>query len=97
MPKLTDNTMVVHPETREAVLLAATGDLPDWAEGLVGPHLLEEGGQPVAEDNEVARLKARIAELEAAKADAGSDPDRSADQADHAAAEQPRRTSRSTK
>jgi hypothetical protein len=49
MPKLTDNTIVVHPDTGQPVLLVATGDLPDWAEGLVGDHLLDSKPAPARE------------------------------------------------
>lgn len=72
MPKLIDNTVVVHPKTGSPVLLAATGELPDWAVGLVGDHLLDgtpaKPARSAREDDEVARLKARIAELEQAQA-----------------------------
>jgi hypothetical protein len=74
MPILTENTVVVDPKTGQPVLLAATGELPDWAVGLVGDHLLS-GDRPAApKDDEVVRLKARIAELEAAAAKPPSVP-----------------------
>jgi len=50
MARLTANTLVTHPETGAPVLLAAGGDVPDWAASLVGAHLIEggaaEGSQP---------------------------------------------------
>lgn len=81
MAKLIDNTVVVHPETGEPVLLAATGDLPEWAADLVGDHLLDPKPirrpksaeqAPAINDDEVAALKARIAELEREKAGAAT-------------------------
>ena len=42
MPKLTGNTAVMRPDTLEVVTLAEGDDLPEWADGLVGVHLLEE-------------------------------------------------------
>lgn len=42
MPKLTGNTAVMRPDTLEVVTLAEGDDLPEWADGLVGAHLLEE-------------------------------------------------------
>ena len=39
MPKLIGMTVVRHPESGEVVALS--GDLPDWAAGLVGEHLLD--------------------------------------------------------
>lgn len=74
MPKLIENTIVVHPKTSEPVLLAATGELPGWAVGLVGEHLLDGAGPPAGDGDEVARLKARIAELEAGKAPSSESP-----------------------
>lgn len=83
MAKLIDNTVVVHPKTGEPVLLAATGELPDWAVDLVGDHLLD-GPRPKApsasagDSAEVARLRARVAELEQQSAErlAGAEPER---------------------
>lgn len=78
MARLTDTTVVRHPETGEAVLLAAGGPLPDWATALVGDHLLSEprpkaaAQKPAAApaltpvespEQERARLLARLAEL----------------------------------
>ena len=42
MPKLTGSTTVMRPDTLEVVTLAEGDDLPEWADGLVGAHLLEE-------------------------------------------------------
>ena len=47
MPKLTGNTVVSHPETYQPVVLLTGSDLPVWAVGLVGDHLLDEpAGDP---------------------------------------------------
>lgn len=73
MPKLTDNTVVVNPQTGEPALLAAGGDVPDWAVDLVGDHLLDgpvqrsTKTQTSSEDPEKAAMRARIADLEAAQ------------------------------
>lgn len=42
MPKLTGSTTLMRPDTLEVVTLAEGDDLPEWADGLVGAHLLEE-------------------------------------------------------
>lgn len=42
MPKLTGTTIVVNPTTYSAEVLLAGSELPDWASGLVGDHLLDE-------------------------------------------------------
>jgi hypothetical protein len=60
MPKLTANTLVRHPGG-EIVLLAADGDLPDWADGLVGDHLLDgPRAQPAAAPQPPADTKPPI-------------------------------------
>lgn len=41
---LTANTVVLHPETGAITVLLAGQDVPDWAESLVGDHLLDNGG-----------------------------------------------------
>lgn len=46
MPKLTGNTAVMRPDTLEVVTLAEGDDLPEWADGLVGAHLLVEEEKP---------------------------------------------------
>jgi hypothetical protein len=74
MATLTENTVIRHPKTGEPTLLAATGELPDWAIGLVGDHLLDHGGKVPAKGDEVAQLKARIAELEQERAESGRSP-----------------------
>ncbi|MFI1197702.1 hypothetical protein ACH4T9_31200 [Micromonospora sp. NPDC020750] len=76
MRRLTDSTVVRHPQTGEAVLLAQGGPVPDWAADLVGDHLLSEPRprqvEPAAEApaetpaDERARLLARLAELDQA-------------------------------
>ena len=40
MAKLTGNTVLTRPGTLDLVFLAAGDDVPDWADGLVGNHLL---------------------------------------------------------
>lgn len=51
MPKLIGNTILAHSETGEPVVLLAGEDVPEWAEGLIGEHLIEgadeepEGGE----------------------------------------------------
>ena len=47
MPKLTANTLVMHDG--EHVLLVEGGELPDWAVGLVGDHLLDTPAKAPAE------------------------------------------------
>lgn len=42
MPKLTGTTIVVNPATYLSEVLLAGSDLPEWAAGLVGNHLLDE-------------------------------------------------------
>lgn len=39
--RLTATTVVAHPETNEPTVLLEGSDLPAWAKGLVGDHLLE--------------------------------------------------------
>ena len=46
MPKLTGSTTLMRPDTLEVVTLAEGDDLPDWADGLVGAHLLVEEEKP---------------------------------------------------
>lgn len=41
--KLIDNTLVVHPDTAVPTSLYAGDEVPDWAEDLVGDHLVEGG------------------------------------------------------
>jgi len=40
--KLNANTTLVHPSTLEATAIAAGDEVPDWADGLVGDHLIED-------------------------------------------------------
>lgn len=42
MAKLNANTTLVHPSTLEATAIAAGDEVPDWADGLVGDHLVED-------------------------------------------------------
>ncbi len=50
MPKLTANC-VVSREPGQVVVLMEGDDLPEWAEGMVGDHLLAD--DPVAADDPV--------------------------------------------
>ena len=40
--KLTEGTLVRNPETGDLVSLLAGGEIPAWAESLVGDHLKSE-------------------------------------------------------
>lgn len=42
MAKLTANVVLAHPDTNEPVVLVEGSDLPEWAVGLVGDHVLTE-------------------------------------------------------
>ena len=42
MAKLNANTTVMRPDTLEVVALAEGDDVPDWADGLIGDHLVED-------------------------------------------------------
>jgi len=42
MPKLTGTTIVVNPATFQPEVLLVGSDLPEWAAGMVGDHLLDE-------------------------------------------------------
>ena len=42
MAKLNANTTVMRPDTLEVVALAEGDDVPDWADGMVGDHLVED-------------------------------------------------------
>lgn len=42
MARLTENTVLVRPGTLEVVILAAGDEVPDWADGMVGDHLVED-------------------------------------------------------
>lgn len=42
MPRLIASTVVLNPETSAPVVLAAGDELPPWARGLVGGHLLTD-------------------------------------------------------
>lgn len=41
MAKLTEGVVIRHPESSQPVFLPAGSDLPDWAVGLVGGHVLD--------------------------------------------------------
>ena len=45
MATLTGTTVVRHPDTLAPVVLAAGAELPEWAAGLVGDHLIDSGGK----------------------------------------------------
>ena len=40
MPKLKENTLLTKPGTLDLVSLSAGEDVPDWAVGLIGDHLV---------------------------------------------------------
>ena len=42
MAKLNANTTVMRPDTLAVVTLAEGDEVPDWAEGLIGDHLIED-------------------------------------------------------
>ena len=42
MAKLNANTAVMRPDTLEVVTLAEGDEVPDWADGLIGDHLIED-------------------------------------------------------
>jgi len=44
MPTLSDNTVIAHPDTGAPVALLKGQEVPDWAEELIGDHLIE--GEP---------------------------------------------------
>lgn len=41
MPRLTAGVVLRRPDTGERVFLPTGSDLPEWASGLVGPHVLD--------------------------------------------------------
>lgn len=41
MPRLAGNTIVAHPETGAPTVLLAGDEVPDWAEELIGAHLID--------------------------------------------------------
>lgn len=55
MAKLTANTVVRHPESGEPVALLEGTDLPEWAEKLVGPHVLDVPEKPAPAAKRAAR------------------------------------------
>ena len=42
MAKLNANTAVMRPDTLEVVTLAEGDEVPGWADGLIGDHLVED-------------------------------------------------------
>lgn len=42
MPKLKENTLLTKPGTLDLVSLSAGEEVPDWAVGLIGDHLVED-------------------------------------------------------
>ena len=49
MPTLTDTTVVRHPDTLAPVVLTAGAEVPEWASGLVGDHLIASAEDVPAE------------------------------------------------
>ena len=62
MARLNANTVLSRPDTLEVITLAAGEDVPDWADGLVGEHLI---------DDEPEKPKRAPARKAAAKTDEG--------------------------
>lgn len=58
MAKLSGNTIVAHAKTGEPVVLLAGEDVPDWADGLIGDHLIEGAGDEVDKPAGNASLEA---------------------------------------
>lgn len=52
MAKLTDTTVVAHPDTGAATVLHAGDEVPKWAAPLVGDHLLDEPAKPARRASE---------------------------------------------
>lgn len=50
MAALSGNTIVAHPETGAPTILLKGEDVPDWAEGLIGDHLIEGASEKASED-----------------------------------------------
>ena len=48
--KVTANTLLRDPSTGDLVSVAAGEDLPEWADGLVGAHLLDAPVEPEKTD-----------------------------------------------
>jgi hypothetical protein len=59
MAVLNGNTIVVNPETGAGVVLLAGDEVPDWAESLIGDHLVDDSSAAY-ESMKVAELKAEI-------------------------------------
>ena len=60
MARLTGNTVVTRPDTLDVVALAEGDDVPGWADGLIGEHLLlvEEAGSGAPDESwTVAELR----------------------------------------
>ena len=49
MATLTGTTVVRHPDTHAPMVLAPGAELPEWAAGLVGDHLIDSGEDVPAE------------------------------------------------
>jgi len=68
MPTLTDNVVVSHPDTNEPTSIPAGSNLPEWAEGLVGAHVLSDDSEADCGEAggygrlKVSQLRAEIAE-----------------------------------
>lgn len=57
MVALNANVIVRHPETSEIVSLAEGSEVPGWAAGLIGQHLID--AKPDAESEKPKRTRAR--------------------------------------
>jgi hypothetical protein len=58
MAKLNSNTVVTHPETGAPAVLLSGEDVPDWAEGLIGDHLIEDADEELEKPAGNASLEA---------------------------------------
>lgn len=58
MAKLNSNTVVTHPETGAPAVLLSGEDVPDWAEGLIGDHLIEHADEELDKPAGNASLEA---------------------------------------
>lgn len=65
MATLIDNTVVEHPETGERVTLFAGQEIPDWAEDLIGGHLVEAAAETSDEPDDLPPTSGKGSGVEA--------------------------------
>lgn len=58
MATLSGNVALRHPESGEPVSLIAGSEVPEWATGLIGAHLIGDA-EPDAEPDKPKRSRAR--------------------------------------